>query len=159
VFIGLPESDMTQDEPRRSRSDDGLSPWCGGCFCGAVRFSLAGAPNRVGVCHCLDCRKRHASPINAFATFDSDRVTITGQLVQRPSKTGTRWACATCGVPICWKDDLAAETEIHLGALDDVSAWNPQYELWTKRRAPWLRALPVPQYEEDRPVGAPIKMR
>lgn len=30
----------------------------GGCLFGAVRLEATGAPYRVGLCHCLDCRKR-----------------------------------------------------------------------------------------------------
>lgn len=30
----------------------------GGCLCDAVRIVAAGAPYRVGLCHCLYCRKR-----------------------------------------------------------------------------------------------------
>ena len=33
----------------------------GGCLCGAVRLTVTGAPYRVGVCHCLDCRKHHGA--------------------------------------------------------------------------------------------------
>jgi hypothetical protein len=29
----------------------------GGCACGKVRFEVRGEPYRVGVCHCLTCRK------------------------------------------------------------------------------------------------------
>ena len=33
----------------------------GGCVCGKVRFEADGEPDRVGICHCLDCRKYHGA--------------------------------------------------------------------------------------------------
>jgi hypothetical protein len=33
----------------------------GGCLCGNVRIEASGLPYRVGLCHCLDCRK-HEQP-------------------------------------------------------------------------------------------------
>ena len=44
-------------------------PATGGCPCGAVRIAAAGAPWRVGLCHCLDCRKHHGAPFFAAAIF------------------------------------------------------------------------------------------
>lgn len=37
----------------------------GGCLCGNVRFVAVGSPYRVGVCHCLDCRKHHGALFSA----------------------------------------------------------------------------------------------
>ena len=42
----------------RGESEMSDNPATGGCPCGAVRIEAAGAPYRVGLCHCLDCRKR-----------------------------------------------------------------------------------------------------
>ena len=33
----------------------------GGCLCGDVRIVASGRPYRVGLCHCLDCRKHHGA--------------------------------------------------------------------------------------------------
>jgi len=65
---------MTDAEPIR----------IGGCACGAVRFAVRGAPVRVGLCHCLRCRKAHASAFNPFAVFRREQLTVSGigQLVQ-----------------------------------------------------------------------------
>ncbi len=41
----------------------------GGCLCGNVRIVAQGAPYRVGLCHCLDCRKHHKG---ASAMFPQD---------------------------------------------------------------------------------------
>ena len=128
----------------------------GGCMCGSVRFTTTGQPHRVGVCHCFNCRKRHGSPINVFAVFDTGKVIVQGNLDPRPSLTGKRLGCETCGADICWMDDFGAEIEIHVGAMDDIGIWVPQYELWTKRREPWMCPLAVPQYEENRPANGAV---
>ncbi len=40
-------------------SVEGPERFTGGCLCGSVRIVASGRPYRVGVCHCLDCRKHH----------------------------------------------------------------------------------------------------
>ena len=51
----------------------------GGCLCGAVRFEAAGEPWRVGLCHCMTCRKESGSVFNAFAIFPAAQVRISGR--------------------------------------------------------------------------------
>ena len=41
----------------------------GGCPCGSVRITAEGVPDRVGLCHCLDCRKHHGAVFFAAAIF------------------------------------------------------------------------------------------
>lgn len=55
----------------------------GGCLCGDVRLSVTGAPNRVGICHCLDCRKHHGALFFAAAVFPQDAVAIEGETRHR----------------------------------------------------------------------------
>ena len=51
----------------------------GGCLCGKVRFIASGRPYRVGLCHCLDCRKHHGALFHASAIFPETAVTVTGE--------------------------------------------------------------------------------
>ncbi len=51
----------------------------GGCLCGNVRIVASGLPYRVGLCHCLDCRKHHGALFHASAVFPQDAVTIDGE--------------------------------------------------------------------------------
>jgi hypothetical protein len=38
-----------------------MDRFTGGCLCGNVRIVASGLPYRVGLCHCLDCRKHHGA--------------------------------------------------------------------------------------------------
>ena len=128
----------------------------GGCACGAVRYRADGGPLRVGLCHCLTCRKRHGAPCNAFAVFRSDKVQVEGRTsVWAGAEHGLLHGCEICGSPLFWTADGEGdgEIEIHLGGLDDTGQFTPQYEVWVKRREPWMPPLNVPQYVENRPAG------
>lgn len=128
----------------------------GGCACGAVRYVARGGPLRVGLCHCLTCRKRHGAPCNAFAAFRSDKVRIEGRpSVWAGAEHGLLHGCPTCGSPLFWtaEGEGDGEIEIHLGGLDETGQFTPQYEVWVKRREPWMPPLNVPQYVENRPTG------
>ena len=125
----------------------------GGCLCGAVRFTTTGEPYRVGLCHCLDCRKHGGAPFGAFVIFPADRVVFQGEpgAVSSPVH-GSRHHCRRCGSPVFGRAEGSDEIELHLGAFDDPGRWTPTYELWIIRREPWLPAIPgvVRRYERDR---------
>ena len=56
-----------------------MDRFTGGCLCGNVRIVASGLPYRVGICHCLDCRKHHGALFHASAVFPQDAVTIDGE--------------------------------------------------------------------------------
>lgn len=116
----------------------------GGCLCGKVRFTAAGRPYRVGLCHCLDCRKHHGALFHASAIFPETSVTITGE----PQAYAGRHFCPTCGSSVFSRSD--DEIEINLGSLDAPDQFTPTYELWTIRRESWLPPFPLRHYERDR---------
>ncbi|MEM9471831.1 MAG: GFA family protein [Pseudomonadota bacterium] len=122
-----------------------MEQFTGGCQCGDVRFVARGQPYRVGLCHCLDCRKHHGALFHASAIFPQDAVTIEGE-------TGDCRRRAFC--PGCRSSVFARsgdEIEVKLGALDAPDQLMPTYELWTIRRESWLPPFPVSKrYERDR---------
>ncbi len=118
----------------------------GGCLCGKVRFEARGEPLRVGVCHCLDCRKFHGAPFWAAAKFAHENVSIHGETHDYQC----RHFCPHCGSSVFAKTD--EDVEIYLGALDEPNLFTPSYELWTIRRESWLSPIEgATQYERDRP--------
>jgi hypothetical protein len=117
----------------------------GGCQCGAVRIAATGAPYRVGICHCLDCRKHHGAVFSASAMFPADAVTISG--ATRDYK-GQHF-CPACGFSVFGRS--GDEIEVHLGCLDAPSQLKPTYELWVIRREEWLPPFDVARrYGRDR---------
>jgi hypothetical protein len=108
----------------------------GGCLCGKVRIMATGRPYRVGLCHCLDCRKHHGALFHASAVFPVDAVTIEGEA----RDYGGRCFCPECGSPVFGRS--GDEIEVNLGALDAPDQFTPSYELWTIRRESWLPEFP-----------------
>jgi hypothetical protein len=110
-----------------------------------VRIEITAAPLRVGLCHCLDCRKRQGALFHSFAVFPPEAVTVTGET--RTYKT--RSFCPTCGSPLFdrWEDEF----ELHAGCLDAPDQLTPSYESWTIRRESWLPPFDLAKhYERDR---------
>ena len=73
----------------------------GSCFCGAVQFTVTGAPAAMGYCHCESCRHWAAGPVNAITRWSPDAVKVTkgadniGSYNKTPQST-RKW-CKTCG--------------------------------------------------------------
>jgi len=117
----------------------------GGCVCGKVRLTANGRPYRVGMCHCLDCRKHHGALFHASAIFPQEAVTIEGETGEYEG----RHFCPRCGSSVfSWSGD---EVEVNLGSLDAIDQFVPTYESWTIRREAWLPQFPVKhRYFKDR---------
>jgi hypothetical protein len=122
-----------------------MERFTGGCLCGAVRLVATGRPYRVGICHCLDCRKHHGALFHASAIFPAAAVSIEGEVGDHAG----RCFCPRCGSSVFSRS--ADEVEVNLGALDAPDQFTPTYELWTIRREAWLPPFPVAhRYDRDR---------
>ncbi|MFL6728513.1 MAG: GFA family protein [Sphingomicrobium sp.] len=122
-----------------------MDRFSGGCLCGEVRIEASGQPFRVGLCHCLDCRKHHGALFHASAIFTEDAVKVEGATHEYRQ----RHFCPKCGSSVFSRS--GDEIEVHLGALDAPNQLNPTYELWTIRRESWLPPFPLERrYDRDR---------
>ncbi|OYU47770.1 MAG: aldehyde-activating protein [Rhizobiales bacterium PAR1] len=113
-----------------------MEMFTGGCLCGKIRLVATGKPYRVGICHCLDCRKHHGALFHASAIFPQEAVTIDGETRDYAG----RFFCPACGSSVFSR--TADEIEVNLGSLDAPNQLVPTYELWTIRREGWLPAFP-----------------
>jgi len=122
-----------------------IDRFTGGCLCGEVRIAASGPPYRVGICHCLDCRKHHGALFHASAIFPESAVTVDGET----RGYAGRYFCPRCGSSVFGRS--GDEVEVNLGALDAPNQLVPTYELWTVRRESWLPEFPIDRsYERDR---------
>src|SRR5699024_5877215 len=109
-----------------------MDPVTGGCLCGAVKLVTTGRPYRVGLCHCLDCRKLSAAPCSGPAICPQEAVTVEGET----REFAGRHFCPRCGSTVFGRG--GDEIEVSLGAFDAPDSFEPTYELWTVRRESWL---------------------
>ena len=126
----------------------------GSCACGQVRFAARGEPYRVGVCHCLTCRKAHGAPFNLYAVFSPEAVTVEGEVITFTSSQAVRrYACGHCGAQIYATYGRDDEVYLYPGSFDEIGLFAPTYELWTIRREPFLPDFPsvIRRYEKSRP--------
>lgn len=122
-----------------------MNRFTGGCLCGKVRLTASGRPHRVGLCHCMDCRKHHGALFHASAIFPREAVTIEGET----SDYAGRHFCPVCGSSVF--SLTGDEIEVNLGSLDAPGQLAPTYESWIVRREPWLPAFPLKRrYARDR---------
>ena len=73
----------------------------GSCFCGAVKFTLRGAPAAAGYCHCESCRQWSAGPVNAFTLWKPEALRITEGAdhigaYHKTTRSHRKW-CKSCG--------------------------------------------------------------
>ncbi len=118
----------------------------GKCLCGQVQISVRGEPLRVGICHCTNCRQESGSAFTFYGVWPAHQFEHVGET----SEFRGQHFCPRCGSRLFSADDR--EAEIKLGILSEApTPLVPSYELWIKRREPWLRPIEgAEQYEEDR---------
>lgn len=97
----------------------------GSCFCGAVEWTVSGAPEGMGYCHCSSCRSWSAGPVNAFTLWKPEAVKITkgADLVGSYNKTpgSTRKWCKTCGGHILTDHPGMGLTDVYAASLPDLT--------------------------------------
>jgi hypothetical protein len=131
-----------------------MEQFAGGCRCGKLRIIASGPPLRVGICHCLDCRKHHGALFYAAAIFPKAAVRIDGEAHGYEG----RYFCPHCGSSVFARNET--EVELHLGSLDQLDQLKPTYESWCLQREAWLPTFPdMTCYEQGRTDPDPTSNR
>lgn len=138
--------------------------FAGGCQCGAVRYRIAGALGRAGICHCRMCQKAFGNWGAALVSVPEERLTWTRGRPQefRSSAIVARGFCAQCGTPLHMKEDGDPTYEIAIGTLDDPEKAPPVEQVGLEAELSWFKSLPgLPGHttEDDRTPEDLAKLR
>lgn len=118
-------------------------PLLGGCLCGAVRYSLNGAPILVHVCHCHDCQSASGSAYSLTVIVPTAALALTGPLesISRTTARGreVRYAaCSKCRAGLTSNDAARLDfTGLRAGTLDDASWAVPIAQTFVQSAIPW----------------------
>lgn len=113
----------------------------GRCYCGAITFRSAVAPQTVAYCHCSDCRRATGGPVAAFAAF------LEGDVVFEPSEGKqvtvnpgvARTFCAHCGSSLTGRYDyIPNQVYISIGVIDQADVLPPEMHSHDDQRLDWL---------------------
>jgi len=109
----------------------------GGCLCGAVRFTVTGAPTQFSVCHCDMCRRWAGGPLLAVnltvpvAFEGADKISV-----YRSSKWAERGFCGVCGSNLFYRMIEDGTHVLSLGIFDDQSAFVMESEIFVDEKPP-----------------------
>ncbi|CBY00410.1 hypothetical protein IAQ61_011339 [Plenodomus lingam] len=122
----------------------------GGCFCGNVRYEVAGNSEGNILCHCYDCRKITGSTYSTNCVFPEDGFKVTKGTPKPHTVKGesgneiTSMFCGDCGSTM-WRQGASfpGKRIIKAGTLDDTSVvdnMTVNAELYAPLRPKWIAA-------------------
>jgi len=124
----------------------------GRCFCGDVRFEVAGPVKFACFCHCESCRRAAGGAYVPWGTFARDRFTVTsGSLTMHHSSPQVaRGHCRICGTSLSYEHEArAGQIDITLTSFDDPAQFAPQAHIWLQDKLPWVRiGDELPRFEK-----------
>lgn len=100
----------------------------GGCFCGAIKYSVTSKPTLRAQCHCRACQYFSGGGPNYFMLISPDDIHFTGATPSKyrnPAKPDavTRSFCGTCGTHLTTERPGLREIVLKAGTLNDPSAF------------------------------------
>lgn len=134
------------------------SEFSGGCLCGAIRFTSSAAPQLVGHCHCVDCRKSSGTGHSTHLVLP-ESVTGCVSAYEKKADSGnlvSRGFCGTCGSPVLSTNSaMPGMIFLRASALDDPEVAKPQMIVYASRAASWDKMDPVLASFATMPEGGP----
>jgi hypothetical protein len=115
----------------------------GSCQCGNVTISVSKKPTMMLQCHCLDCQKSTGTGHTSNAYFNSDDVSIDGEVkghtvVADSGNEMSRYFCANCGSRLYGRNSARPGlVSVQVGCLEDHSWFSPQAVFYSSRRNDW----------------------
>lgn len=133
----------------------------GGCYCGAVRYSVApGWRLPLYACHCTDCQRRSGASFQLALPIREKDLTVTGPLaeVHYVQPSGARisaFSCASCQTRLyVLNPNRPGLANIRAGTLDGAATLSPAVHIWVKSKQPWIQ-IPAGAYTVETEPRSP----
>jgi hypothetical protein len=123
---------------------DDQSEALGGCYCGEIRYAIAGSPEQTLVCHCPDCRRSVGAQSVGWLLLRSEQFTVKAgdPKAFHPSAGVTRTFCARCGTTLTWiGDKQPGRIDVTIGSLDDPNQFPPTRAVYRKHKIAWASEI------------------
>ena len=126
----------------------------GGCVCGAIRYTAAGEPLRVTICHCTWCQRRTGTAFGTEVVFDDKDVAFSGQTAhyRHVSDESGRWLdvefCPRCGSNLGFTLEAAPGVRaVPAGTFDEPDFIRPERlttrQVFARSRRSWADPSPL----------------
>jgi hypothetical protein len=115
----------------------------GGCFCGAVEFSVEDNFKAFYQCHCKQCRKLTGTAFasNIFTEPDNiqwhagfEAITV----YEHPEREFSKSFCTLCGSALPFINKTKTSLVVPAGSLNEAIEMKPQANIFTSEEACWL---------------------
>jgi len=132
-------------------------------LCGAVRYESRNAPQFVGHCYCVDCRKTSGTGHGTHLFVPEEGFSVTGEVkfYARAADSGnivSRGFCPTCGAAVySTNSGFPGMVFPRASSLDEPDQVTPQMAIYVSRAPAWDQppaGLPAfPEMPPQRPQG------
>jgi hypothetical protein len=130
----------------------------GRCHCGYITYEAEIDPEKVMICHCVDCQTLSGSAFRtvAFAREGTFKL-LKGELkiYVRTGESGNKRPqgfCPECGTPV-YSTTVGDEPKVHVIRLGSVRQRNelvPKVQLWARSAQHWMSDLgSIPKVEKQ----------
>lgn len=127
----------------------------GGCYCRAVRYSVADDFIYAANCHCSNCRRTTGSAFKPFAGIESGKLSLTeggSNLKIFGDADGHDAHCGLCGSLLYSLVRAGAFVHVAMGTLIDDPSIRPDKHIFVGSKAAWFTITDgLPQYQEFAP--------
>ena len=116
------------------------------CACAQLRVICSGEPDKVSLCHCLECQKRTGSTYGIGAFFPRKQVEASGafRTYRRGGDSGFAVSfhfCPDCGSTVFWEPERRPDVvAVAVGSFADPTFPAPSQSVYNERRHPWVPA-------------------
>jgi hypothetical protein len=129
----------------------------GTCQCDAIAYEAEIDPERVTVCHCIDCQKFSGAPFRLSVPARAEELKILRgfpKVYVKTAESGNRRAqgfCGECGSAIYSADaDGAKIYMLRVGAMAERNELAPRRQIWCESALDWARdLLDAPKIEKQ----------